>query len=145
RREGIRGARAWRALGTVDRRMLGRDQSGPPTIRQHQLPASGALRATARDEGARVVLAVLDLGVRIEVHADQVVRAVALDERLLAPAPVERQADLVYGALPDPQRGHAFGDQHLRLDRVAGGDDGRPAVRLETHLLGELRRDLAVH
>src|SRR5699024_12171203 len=88
------------------------------------LTSPGALPIYDR---ARVVLAVLDLGVGIEVHADQIVGAVPLDDRLGAAAPVEGQPDLVHGALSDPQRLHALGDQHLRLDRAARGDEGRPA------------------
>src|SRR5699024_2867115 len=84
----------------IDLRLLGRQDPGPATVVVDQLPQRRSPWPSAGADGARVVLAVLDLHVRVEVHADQVVGTIPLDDRLMAPTEVEGHADLVHRRVP---------------------------------------------
>src|SRR3954470_10974347 len=69
-------------------------------IRQQRRPG----RPPARPDVTRADLALLDEHVRVELDGEQVVGRVALDERLVRPAPVVGQPDLVDSAPLDAQR-----------------------------------------
>ena len=57
-------------------------------------------------------LGLLDLHVRVEYDAKQIVGRIPADHRVAAHAPVVRQPDLMHGVAADHQRCHPLGDQH---------------------------------
>ena len=75
----------------------------------------------SRDHVAGAGLGLLDVDVRVEGHAEQVVGRVAGGEGGGAGAPVVGDPDLVHDPAVDPQRPQPLGDEHPGFHGAAGG------------------------
>ena len=135
------------AGGIGDRVVAGLDRcAGAGLVVGDQASSSAPVRPAARTDVAGSGLGLLDLHVRVQRHAEQVVGRVTADDGVTADAPVVRQPDLVHGAAADRPAGVIRSvTSTLRLDGRAGRDDGGPPVGLEAALGGQLRGDLAEH
>src|SRR5690606_9517151 len=127
------GPESWLPIGTSG-------VSGPALVRLDQLAQIRPAWPPAGQDVAGRRLRLLDVDVRVQGDAEQVVAGVAC--RQAVAAPVVGDPDLVYRPPLHPQRPYPVSHQDPGLDRGAGGHDGGPATGLQPALGGQARRDL---
>src|SRR5450759_3550073 len=131
------------SLVAQDVARLDRD-AGPAAVLLDESQQVGTGWAPAWLDVAGGCLGLLDVHVRVQGHAEQVVGAVAADDRSAATySPVVGQPDLVDLAAVDDQRPDPFSHQHACLDGGACRDDCGPAGVVQAAFAGELGGDLA--